>query len=330
MRAKYHRGSTTISVLAALTGDLLVAATKSFAAAFTGSAAMLSEAIHSFVDSTNEVLLLYGIHRAKRRPDVEHPFGHGREIYFWSFVVSLLIFALGAGVSIYQGVGRIMHPRAIESPFVSYIVLALAFLFEGGSWLVAVRQFDRTQLSGNGGEQGLLEAVRNSKDPPSFMTFLADSVAMLGLMIAAVTTSLSGALAKPEIDGMGSIAIGVLLAATSLFLARESKSLLIGERAHLAVRKSILAIANDQPGCLKANGLFTVQLGPEQIIAMLSLEFAGGMRARRIEETVLDLERRVREANPDVVALFIKPQTEKTFQDQLNALEDARDGDGLE
>jgi divalent metal cation (Fe/Co/Zn/Cd) transporter len=129
---------------------------------------------------------------------------------------------------------------------------------------------------------------------------------------------------------MGSIAIGVLLAATSLFLARESKSLLIGERAHLAVRKSILAIANDQPGCLKANGLFTVQLGPEQIIAMLSLEFAGGMRARRIEETVLDLERRVREANPDVVALFIKPQTEKTFQDQLSALEDARDGDGPE
>jgi cation diffusion facilitator family transporter len=312
-------------VLAALASDLLVAATKTFAAVFTGSAAMLSEAIHSFVDSTNEVLLLYGIHRARRRPDVEHPFGHGREIYFWSFVVSLLIFALGAGVSIYQGVGRIMHPRAIESPFVSYIVLALAFVFEGSSWLVAIRQFGRTR-----GEQGLLEAVRHSKDPPSFMTFLADSVAMLGLGIVAVTTYLSGALESPEIDGIGSIAIGVLLAATSLFLAQESKSLLIGERAHPEVRRSILEIANDQPGCLKANGLFTVQLGPQQILAFLSLEFAGGMRARRMEETVIELEQRIREANPDVVGLFIKPQTEKTFRDQLSELADGRDGDTVE
>jgi cation diffusion facilitator family transporter len=321
LRARYQRGSTTKSVLAALTGDLLVAVTKSFAAAFTGSAAMLSEAIHSFVDSTNELLLLYGIHRASQKADVEHPFGHGREIYFWSFVVSLLIFALGASFSIYQGVGRIVNPRPIESPFVNYIVLALAFVFEGGSWLVAVRQFDRTK-----GEQGLLEAVRSSKDPPSFMTFLADSVAMLGLGIAALTTYLAGALGRPDIDGIGSVAIGLLLAATSLFLARESKSLLIGERADLAVRESILAIANGQPGCLKANGLFTVQLGPQQIVAMLSLEFADGMDATRIEDTVLELEHRVREANPDVVALFVKPQTAKTFQDQLNTLEGAGDG----
>ena len=323
MRARYQRAATTRSVLAALIGDLLVAATKTFAAFFTGSAAMLSEAVHSFVDSTNEVLLLYGIHRAARKPDVAHPFGHGREIYFWSFVVSLLIFALGAGVSIFQGVGRILHPVAIESPVVSYIVLGLAFLFEGSSWAVAVRQFSRMK-----GELGFFDAVRLSKDPPSFMTFLADSVAMLGLAIAALTTYLAGALERPDIDGMGSVAIGVLLAATSLFLARESKSLLIGEQAYPSVRKSILEIANHHTGCVKANGLFTAQLGPDQIVAMLSVEFADGLRAPQIEDTIISLEKKVREANPEVVALFIKPQTAKTFQDQLSNLQDGEDGDG--
>jgi len=173
---------------------------------------------------------------------------------------------------------------------------------------------------------GTLEAVRISKDPPSFMTMLADSVAMVGLGIAAITTYLAGALERPDVDGMGSVAIGVLLAVTSIFLARESKSLLIGERAYPSVRRSILAIANDHPGCLKANGLLTVQLGPEQIVAMLSLEFADGMRAPQIEETVIELERRVRAENPEVVALFIKPQTTKAFRDQLSGLTDRRDG----
>ena len=321
MRAKYRKTSSVSSVLAALAGDLLVAATKTFAAIYTGSAAMTSEAIHSFVDSTNEVLLLYGIHRAKRRADIEHPFGHGREIYFWSFVVSLLIFALGAGVSIYQGIQRILNPVPIESPFVSYIVLALAFVFEGGSWLVAARQFARAK-----GGLGVLEALHLSKDPPSFMTLLADSVAMVGLGIAAITTYLAGALHRPDVDGMGSVAIGLLLAVTSIFLARESKSLLIGERAYPSVRKSILAIANDHPGCLKANGLITVQLGPQQIVAMLSLEFADGMRAPQIENTVIALEKRVREANPAVVALFIKPQTAKTYQGEEWFAEGERNG----
>lgn len=320
MRATRLQISTTRSVLAALAGDLLVAGTKTFAAIFTGSAAMLSEAIHSFVDSSNELLLLYGMRRARRPPDIEHPFGHGREIYFWSFVVSLLIFALGAGLSILQGVRRIENPVPIESPLVSYIVLALAFLFEGGSWLVAVRQFDAAK-----GGLSFVEALRLSKNPPSFMTMLADSVAMVGLGIAALTTYLAGALDRPDIDGMGSVAIGLLLAVTSIFLARESKSLLIGERANPSVRKSILEIAGNHPGCLKANGLFTVQLGPEQIVAMLSVEFADRMDAPHIEETIVSLEQRVREKNPEVVALFIKPQTAKTFKDDFSALEDGRD-----
>jgi cation diffusion facilitator family transporter len=314
LKAKYRKtkkGSSTTSVLAALVGDLLVAACKTVAAVWTGSAVMMSEAIHSFVDTTNEVLLLYGIHRARRKADIDHPFGHGREIYFWSFVVSLLIFALGAGFSIYQGISRILAPIPIESPIVSYIVLALAFVFEGGAWFVSLKQFRLAK-----GAIGFFAAFKLSKDPPSFMTLFEDSVALIGILIAAVTTFAAGALGRPEIDGIGSVAIGVLLAGTSVFLARESKSLLIGERAYPSVRKSILAIANAQPGCLKANGLVTAQLGPEQVIALLSLKFADSMLAPQIEEAVISLEKKVREANPEIVALFVKPQTAKTFQDQ--------------
>jgi cation diffusion facilitator family transporter len=272
---------------------------------------MASEAIHSVVDTTNEILLLYGIHRSKQKADAEHPFGHGREVYFWSFVVSLLIFALGAGFSIYEGVSRVLRPVPIESPGISYIVLALAFIFEGGSWLVSLKQFKEAK-----GELGFFDAFRISKDPPSFMTLFEDSVALIGILVAAASTFAAVALGRPEIDGIGSVGIGLLLAATSVFLARESKSLLMGEPAYPFVRQSILSIANAHPGCLRANGLITVQLGPSQVVAMLSLEFSDNLVATEIEEAVVGLEKSVREANPDIVALFVKPQTEKTFQDQ--------------
>jgi cation diffusion facilitator family transporter len=311
MRGRRNKSSSQTSVVAALVGDLLVAASKIAASFWTGSAAMASEAIHSVVDTTNEILLLYGIHRSKQKADAEHPFGHGREVYFWSFVVSLLIFALGAGFSIYEGVSRVLRPVPIESPGISYIVLALAFIFEGGSWLVSLKQFREAK-----GELGFFDAFRISKDPPSFMTLFEDSVALIGILVAAASTFAAVALGRPEIDGIGSVGIGLLLAATSVFLARESKSLLMGEPAYPFVRQSILSIANAHPGCLRANGLITVQLGPSQVVAMLSLEFSDNLVATEIEEAVVGLEKSVREANPDIVALFVKPQTEKTFQDQ--------------
>jgi cation diffusion facilitator family transporter len=298
-------------VVAALIGDLLVAASKIVAALWTGSAAMTSEAIHSVVDTTNEILLLYGIHRSNQKADADHPFGYGREIYFWSFVVSLLIFALGAGFSIYVGVSRILTPVPIESPVVSYIVLGLAFIFEGASWLVSLRQFRNVK-----GEIGFLDAFKLSKDPPSFITLFEDSIALVGILIAAASTFAAVVLGYPQIDGIASVAIGLLLAGSSIFLARESKSLLMGEPADLSIRKSILSIANSHSGCLRANGLITVQLGPDQIVAMLSLEFADTMLAPDIEEAVIGLEKSVRAANPKIVALFVKPQTSKTYQEQ--------------
>lgn len=310
--------SSKVVVYAALIGNILVAVTKAGAAMWTGSSAMLSEAIHSAVDTINEVLLLYGLHRATRPADAEHPFGYGRELYFWSFIVALLIFALGAGVSIYEGILHIRQPVPIEDPLVNYVVLGLAFLFEGASWTVSLRQVNRTR-----GELGYYEAFRRSKDPPSFMVLFEDSAALIGLALAAAGTFAATSLDAPVYDGVASVAIGMVLAATSILLARESKSLLIGERANRDLSDSILRIAGNEPTVARANGVLTAQLAPDQIVAALSLEFADDLRATEIENAVVDIERKVRASHPEVMSLFIKPQTVRTYNDHMRERLDA-------
>jgi len=304
-------GSRT-AVWAALAGNLLVAATKAGAAAFTGSSAMLSEAIHSFVDSGNEVLLLYGMRSARRQPDRDHPAGYGRELYFWSFVVALLVFALGAGVSILQGVHRVRDPRPIESPLVSEIVLAAAFVFEGWSWLVSVRQFSKAK-----GELGWVEAFNESKDPPLFMVVFEDSAALAGIAIAAVGTVLSAHFGLLLADGAASILIGLVLACTSTLLARESKSLLIGERADGRLIQSMLDIANAACGPSRANGVLTLHLAPDQVMAAMSFEFDDALTAPQIEQLVADIERRIHDAHPQVTSLFIKPQSPQQYEHRV-------------
>lgn len=242
---KTAEGSSKTIVYAALVGNALVAVTKIGAAVWTGSAAMTSEAVHSVVDTTNEVLLLYGYHRASRPPDESHPLGYGRELYFWSFIVALLIFALGAGASLYQGVLHVTAPEPIEDPVVSFVVLGLSFVFEGISWFFAWWRF-RSETS----RLGWYEAFVRSKDPPAFMVLLEDSAALVGIVIAAAATAAAVFFAQPVWDGVGSILIGVLLGITSIGLARESKSLLIGEPAHSALSQSILDIARHSPGVL--------------------------------------------------------------------------------
>jgi cation diffusion facilitator family transporter len=301
--------STRKAVYAALAGNILVAATKLLAAFWTGSSAMMSEAVHSIVDSGNEVLLLYGLHRAGRRPDAQHPLGYGRELYFWSFIVALLIFALGAGVSVYEGIAHIRHPEPIADPLISYAVLALAFVFEGGSWMVSWRQFKAAK-----GALGYYEAVRLSKDPPSFMVLFEDSAALAGLFIAGLGTFAAVQLRQPFFDGLASILIGVVLGAIAFLLARESKSLLIGEHADTALSDSILRVAGAEKSVTRANGVLTMQLAPEQIVAALSLDFEDHLTAAQIEDAVIDIERKVRESHPQVVALFIKPQTDKSYR----------------
>jgi len=306
--------SSKKAVYAALAGNLLVAATKLFAAGWTGSAAMMSEAIHSLVDSGNEVLLLYGLHRAARRPDAQHPLGYGRELYFWSFVVALLIFALGAGVSVYEGVRHILHPEPISNPIVNYVVLALAFLFEGSSWMVSWRQFRAAK-----GSLGYYEAVRLSKDPPSFMVFFEDSAALVGILIAGLGTFAAVELRQPLFDGLASILIGLVLGAIAFLLARESKSLLIGEHADRELSDSILHVAGAEKSITRANGVLTMQLAPDQIVAALSLDFEDHLTAAQIEEAVVEIERKVRESHPQVVALFIKPQTDKSYRQAMGS-----------
>lgn len=300
--------SSKTSVYAALIGNLLVAATKSVAAVWTGSSAMLSEAVHSFVDTGNEVLLLYGMRRSKRPPDPDHPVGYGRELYFWSFIVALLVFALGAGVSLYEGVTHILDPEPIRDVTVSYVVFALAFLFEGGSWLVALRHFRRVK-----GPLGYYEAFRRSKDPPSFMVLFEDTAALLGIVIAAAGTFAATALHEPTLDGAASILIGLVLGATAALLARESKSLLIGERADRALDRDIRRIV-ETSSAATVNGVMTVQLAPNQVLAVLSLEFTDDLRVPQIEEAVIRIEEQVRATHPEVVRLFIKPQTPGTFK----------------
>ncbi len=305
-----NEGSSKRTVYAALIGNILVAVTKAAAAVWTGSSAMMSEAVHSCVDTGNEVLLLYGMRQSRRRPDRGHPLGYGRELYFWSFIVALLVFALGAGVNIYQGIRHVLAPESIEDPMVNYIVLALAFLFEGASWWVSFRQFDASR-----GELGLYQAFRRSKDPPLFVVFFEDSAALAGIAIAALGTFAATSLDLPRFDGIASILIGLILACVAVLLARESKSLLIGERADSHLADAILQLAAAQPGVQQAFGVLSMQLAPDQIAVALSLKFNDELRAPEVEQRIYELEARVRAARPEIVAVFVKPQSEQAFRE---------------
>jgi cation diffusion facilitator family transporter len=309
------RGESKKVIYAALAGNLAIALTKFVAAAFTGSSAMLSEGVHSLVDTGNGGLLLYGMHRAARPPDRMHPLGHGRELYFWSFIVALLVFALGAGVSFYEGVTHILAPEPISDPKVNYIVLGLSLLFEGASWTVALREFRRTQ-----GRQGWFQAVRTSKDPSVYTVLFEDSAAMLGLLVAFAGILAADLLEMPELDGVASIGISAILGATAVFLARESKGLLLGEPAAPEVQQRVLAIAAEDPAVQRANGILSVHIGPEEIVAGLSIEFEDERTAQEIEACVERVEARLKRELPQITGLFIKPQAAGTWERRRQAI----------
>ncbi|MEE8078079.1 MAG: cation diffusion facilitator family transporter, partial [Pseudomonadales bacterium] len=217
-------------IYAALAGNSLIALTKFIAASVTGSSAMLSEGIHSMVDTGNQVLLLHGLRRAQLPADRRFPFGHGKEVYFWSFVVAILIFAVGAGISIYEGIRHLINPSPITNPLLNYIVLGLAMIFEGAAWTFALIEFRKEK-----GRWGYLEAVQRGKDPTLFVVLFEDSAAMLGLVAAAAGIGLAQLTGIPYFDGSASILIGLILAATAIWLAYETQGLLIGESANEGV-----------------------------------------------------------------------------------------------
>jgi cation diffusion facilitator family transporter len=311
-------GESRRVIRAALVGNLLVALTKFAAAEITGSSAMLSESVHSVVDTGNELLLLYGLRRAEQPPDADHPFGHGREIYFWSFIVALAVFALGALASVYQGVRHLQSPVPLTHPLVNYVVLGLALVFEGGSWWVALKEFRSAK-----GQMGYFEAIRQSKDPTTFTVLAEDTGAILGILIALAGTLAAHLLDRPVLDAIASIAIGVLLGLIAIVLARETKGLLIGEPARSELVSSICAMARAQPGIERSNGLFTVHIGPRQVVAALSVDFTDTLSAREVERIIAVLEERVRKAHPEVVSVLVKPQKPERA-DFSDALEEHR------
>lgn len=299
-------GSTSV-VYAALAGNAAIAATKFAAAAFTGSSAMLSEAIHSVVDTGNEGLLLLGMSRSKQPPDPEHPFGHGMEVYFWAFIVAILIFGVGAGVSFYEGVLHISHPEPVSSFVVNYVVLGLAFVFEGTAWCFALREFNRRR-----GEQGVVKAIRRSKDPTVFTVLFEDTAAILGLLVALVGLLATQFLGAMWADGAASIGIGVILAVAAAGLAYETKSLLTGEAASPGTLAEIRRIALAATGVRAINELRTVHFGPDRILANISLDFDDRLDLADVERTVARLDGAIKERFSEIAYVFIEAQAHET------------------
>ena len=304
--------SNKIVVYAALLGNLAIACVKFIAAYITNSSAMLSEAVHSVVDTLNEILLLYGLKKSQQPANHKHPFGYGRELYFWAFIVALLVFALGAIVSIYQGIQHIRQPEEMSSPMVNYIVLIIAMLCEGTSWFVALKTFKKTK-----GRLGYFEAFRRSKDPTTFTVLFEDSAALIGLLIALIGIFLAQMLHMPILDGVASILIGIVLAISAFLLARETKGLLLGETADPKLRHNVLQVAQDDFAVQSANGVLTEQMGAHQVIASLSLEFKDNLTSDDIEACVNRIEAKIKQIHPEIVALFIKPQTQKVWQEKM-------------
>jgi cation diffusion facilitator family transporter len=297
------------AIIAALVGNLLIAVTKGVAAFFTGSSSMLSEAVHSLVDTGNEVLLLYGLKRSEKAPDQEHPFGYGRELYFWCFVVALLIFAVGAGVSVYEGVIHIRHPEPITSVWINFVVLAIAFLFEGGSWWFGWKAFSKVWRTGP-----IWDAFVASKDPTTFMVLFEDSAAMVGIVIAATATGLSWKLGLPWIDGAGSILIGIVLAAVAMLLARESKALLIGEAASPRLIEALRKTASEDPCVIEVVDITTSQMAPDQVIATIGIRIEDQLRVPEVEQLIRRIEQAMRARYPQLFRVFIRPVSGTTAE----------------
>ena len=298
---KSETSESRIAVVAAIVGNVAIAAVKFVAAALTGSSAMLSEAIHSVVDTGNGSLLLLGIRKSARPADKSHPFGYGKELYFWTLVVAISVFGIGGGMSILEGIIHLRHPAQLQNPLINYIVLGVSALFELGSWSVAMKQFGRVK-----GRRGMIRAIREGKDPSLFTVIFEDTAALLGLFIAFVGVFLGHEFGNRYADGAASVAIGCMLAGVALWLATESKGLLVGESAHPEMVESILALVEEDEAVRHAGKARTMHLGPHEVLLNLEVEFAEGLPAEDIHTSIHRMERRIRGRHPDVKRIYIE------------------------
>lgn len=301
MAATGTHNSSTLVVYAALAGNLAIAVTKFVAFVLTGSSAMLTEAIHSSVDTGNQGLLLLGLARARKPPSETHPFGYGMEVYFWAFVVALLIFALGGAFSIYEGVLKIFRPEPIERAWINFLVIGLAILFEGGSFLVAWKEF-RVLTRGT----PLLRAIRRSKDPSVFAVLLEDGAALAGLAIAALGVAGSAVFGIPWADGAASVAIGVLLVLVAIFLANETRSLLTGESASPRIVEEVRQMLAADPRVDTVAEVLSMHLGPQEILLGVTLDFHDDLTAGEIEDAADDFAVRIRTIDERITRVFVR------------------------
>lgn len=298
------KGGKKRVILAALAANLLIAATKFVAAWVTGSSAILSEGVHSLVDSGNQVLLLHGERRALLPPDDDFPFGHGKEIYFWSFVVSILVFSLGAGVSLYEGIAHILHPSLMKEVIVNYTIIGASVLFEGISWMISVREFGKRKSP----RLGYLQAIRKGKDPSLFLVVLEDSAALLGLAAALVGIFLASVTGNPVYDGAASVVIGLILGGTAILIAQETKGLLVGEAASREAVQAIREVVAAGEHVEHVNEVLTLHMGPEFVVATISLDFDDDLSAGEIERIVPLLEAEIKRRVPEVKKIFVEAE----------------------
>src|SRR2546421_1676270 len=291
------------AIFAAIAGNLAIAATKFAAAFFTGSSAMLSEGIHSLVDTGNGGLLLLGFRMSQKPPDANHPFGHGKELYFWSLVVAILIFALGGGMSVYEGITHLSHPHVHHSIW-NYVVLGFAIVFESISFYFAYQAF-RNEMGG----QGVFKTIRASKDPTTFTVLFEDTAALLGLIVAFLGIFLGHQLNNPYLDGVASIVIGAILAVVAGFLAYESKGLLIGEGVDPNVLKSIRSLASDDRAVAGIKKALTLHFGPSEVLLTLDARFKKHLKAEEIAAAVTRLEKNIRAQHPEIKHIFIEAKS---------------------
>lgn len=297
-------GSTKKTIVAAIVANLAIAVIKFVAAIITGSSAMLSEGIHSTVDTGNELLLLLGIRLSQKPADESHPFGYGQELYFWTLIVALLIFAIGGGMSIYEGIMHIIHPKPLEDPFWNYVVLGLAVVFEGYSWSVALRE-----LIANKGDENIWQAIRSSKDPTVFTILLEDSAALLGLAIAFLGIFCGHLLHNPYLDGVASIIIGIILTIVAILLVYESKGLLIGEGADAKIVTGIKTLTQGDPAVNQIIRVLTLYFGPQEVLLNLEIQFKQNLSAEKLAVAVERLEKQIRQQYPEIKQIFIEAKS---------------------